>query len=132
MNIVSETSDWLTGIDIGVCAILLLTSMTLVAVAALSFQCTATWRWLMQKACSKTYSTEDDCSNKQQATIQISNSLPDLPEQVKPNYVQEIKDVVAKKVCNFAYSLRNNFFISLIEGCGWLLMRYFKNSLYKL
>lgn len=72
--------------------------MTLVVVAALTFQCTATWKWLMEKACSKTYSTEDDCTNKQQATIQISNSLPDLPEQVKPINVQEIKDAVAKKV----------------------------------
>lgn len=72
--------------------------MTLVVVAALTFQCTATWKWLMEKACSKTYSTEDDCTNKQQATIQISNSLPDLPDQVKPINVQEIKDAVAKKV----------------------------------
>lgn len=72
--------------------------MTLVVVAALSFQCNSTWKWLMEKACSRTYNTEEECANKQQATIQISNSLPDLPEQAKPTYVQEIKDIVAKKV----------------------------------
>lgn len=72
--------------------------MTLVVVAALSFQCAATWKWLREKACSKTYSSREESANKQQATIQISNSLPDLPEQAKPTYVQEIKDIVAKKV----------------------------------
>ncbi|XP_074038065.1 synaptotagmin-10 [Leptinotarsa decemlineata] len=74
-----DDSDWLT-------------------VAALSFQCAATWRWLRDRTCSKNIGCEDDFSNKQQTNIQISNSLPDLQEQVKPTYVQEIKDIVAKKV----------------------------------
>ncbi|KAG5874243.1 hypothetical protein JTB14_028120 [Gonioctena quinquepunctata] len=72
--------------------------MTLVVVAALSFQCTATWRWLRDRTCSKNIGCDEDCTSKQQTNIQISNSLPDLQEQVKPTYVQEIKDIVAKKV----------------------------------
>lgn len=102
---VTENSDWLTGINIVVCALLVLTSLTLVVVAALSFQCTATWKWLRDKACSKTYSSEEESTSKQQANIQISNSLPDLPEQVKPTYVQEIKDIVAKKVSRICLCL---------------------------
>lgn len=100
---VSDDSDWLSGTKFfGIIGVFVITSMALVLLAALSYQCTATWKWIREKACGKTDVIEDTIKSKQQATIQISSSLPDLQvEQLKPTYVQEIKDIVAKKVYIF-------------------------------
>ncbi|XP_060530448.1 synaptotagmin-10-like [Cylas formicarius] len=73
-----EDSDWLT--------------------AALSYQCAITWKWLREKACYRPTHLQEELEKPPQATLQISNSMPDLQEPLKPTYVQEIKDIVAKKV----------------------------------
>lgn len=77
-------------------------AMALVLLAAVSYQCTATWRWIRGKTCRDLTETED-CLAKQ-TSICISHSLPDLQtEPLTQEYVQEHKDSI-KKVIHFFYS----------------------------
>lgn len=72
--------------------------MALVLLAAVSYQCAATWKWIRDKTCGDPSEGESSVT-KQQAAIRISHSLPDLQtEPLTQEYVQEHKDVVAKKV----------------------------------
>ncbi|XP_076665202.1 synaptotagmin-6 [Andrena cerasifolii] len=66
--------------------------MALLLLAAVSFQCSSTWRWLMNvRRYMKEEDTESDLS--QQNTIRISHSLPDLQsEPITHEYVQEQKE----------------------------------------
>ncbi|XP_076179399.1 synaptotagmin-10 [Ptiloglossa arizonensis] len=66
--------------------------MALCLLAAVSFQCSFTWRWLMRvRRRMKEEDTESDLS--QQNAIRISHSLPDLQsEPITHEYVQEQKD----------------------------------------
>ncbi|KAK1121776.1 hypothetical protein K0M31_010087 [Melipona bicolor] len=70
--------------------------MALLLLAAVSFQCSSTWRWLMRvRRHMKEEDAESDLS--QQNAIRISHSLPDLQsEPITHEYVQEQKD--SKKV----------------------------------
>lgn len=78
----------LVGIGVALMALLLL--------AAVSFQCSSTWQWLMRvRRHMKEEDAESDLS--QQNAIRISHSLPDLQsEPITHEYVQEQKD--SKKV----------------------------------
>ncbi|KAK2577084.1 hypothetical protein KPH14_005892 [Odynerus spinipes] len=70
--------------------------MALVLLAAISFQCSSTWRWLMSVT---RHENEEDANGdlSQQNAIRISHSLPDLQsEPITHEYVQEQKD--SKKV----------------------------------
>ncbi|XP_068908178.1 synaptotagmin-10-like isoform X5 [Tenebrio molitor] len=68
-----------------------------VLLAAVSYQCAATWKWIRDKTCGDP--SDESAITKQQAAIRISHSLPDLQtEPLTQQYVQEHKDVVAKKV----------------------------------
>ncbi|CAK9804677.1 SYT9 [Anthophora plagiata] len=66
--------------------------MALLLLAAVSFQCSSTWRWLMRvRRHMKEEDAESDLS--QQNAIRISHSLPDLQsEPITHEYVQEQKD----------------------------------------
>ncbi|XP_053976419.1 synaptotagmin-10-like [Hylaeus volcanicus] len=66
--------------------------MALFLLAAVSFQCSFTWRWLMRvRRHMKEEDNESDLS--QQNAIRISHSLPDLQsEPITHEYVQEQKD----------------------------------------
>ncbi|XP_058789351.1 synaptotagmin-9-like isoform X2 [Phymastichus coffea] len=70
--------------------------MALVLLAAVSFQCSSTWKWLIGVARQDGHDdVEGDLS--QQNAIRISHSLPDLQsEPITHEYVQEQKDT--KKV----------------------------------
>ncbi|XP_028167401.1 synaptotagmin-6-like [Ostrinia furnacalis] len=69
----------------------------LAVMAAVGYQCAATWRWIMGR--TRRESEESNCDSlSRQAAIRISHSLPDLQtEPLKQEYVQEHKDP-AKKV----------------------------------
>ena len=70
--------------------------MALVLLAAVSYQCSATWKWLMGVARYEN-DEEGDSELSQQNAIRISHSLPDLQsEPITHEYVQEQKD--SKKV----------------------------------
>ncbi|XP_043268547.1 synaptotagmin-10-like [Venturia canescens] len=70
--------------------------MALMLLAAVSFQCSATWKWLLGVA-RQEHDNEADGELSQQNAIRISHSLPDLQsEPVTHEYVQEQKD--SKKV----------------------------------
>jgi len=64
----------------------------LVLLAAVSFQCSSTWRWLMN--ITRHENIEDTETDQiQQNAIRISHSLPDLQsEPITHEYVQEQKD----------------------------------------
>ncbi|XP_033216077.1 synaptotagmin-10-like isoform X2 [Belonocnema kinseyi] len=66
--------------------------MALVLLAAVSFQCSSTWRWLMGVTRHENLeSSEGDVSQKN--AIRISHSLPDLQtDPITHEYVQEQKD----------------------------------------
>ncbi|XP_076628926.1 synaptotagmin-10 [Colletes latitarsis] len=66
--------------------------MALFLLAAVSFQCSFTWRWLMRVR--RHMNEEDNESDlSQQNAIRISHSLPDLQsEPITHEYVQEQKD----------------------------------------
>ncbi|XP_075234168.1 synaptotagmin-10-like [Lycorma delicatula] len=74
--------------------------MALVVLAALSYQCAASWRWLRSQ---RVWWNEEDSSSKDQegvmqAAIRISHSLPDLkPEPATHEYVQD-KETKKKQV----------------------------------
>ncbi|KAF5285320.1 hypothetical protein FQA39_LY04419 [Lamprigera yunnana] len=68
--------------------------MALVLLAAVSYQCTATWKWIREKTCRDL--AQEECHAKQ-TSICISHSLPDLQtEPLKQEYVQEHKDSIKK------------------------------------
>lgn len=70
--------------------------MALVLLAAVSFQCSSTWKWLMAVARQES-DDETDGELSQQNAIRISHSLPDLQsEPMTHEYIQEQKDI--KKV----------------------------------
>ncbi|XP_075982334.1 synaptotagmin-10-like isoform X2 [Anticarsia gemmatalis] len=85
------------GSSVDYAAALLLAAMAAVLLAAVGYQCAATWRWIMGRA--RRDSEESNCDSlSRQAAIRISHSLPDLQtEPLKQEYVQEHKDP-AKKV----------------------------------
>ena len=95
--------------------------MALVLLAAVSFQCSSTWRWLMGVARHDNQeSTDGDVS--QQNAIRISHSLPDLQsDPITHEYVQEQKDSKKVKLSsymymymyNHSYSSRSLLFIKL-------------------
>lgn len=64
----------------------------LVLLAAVSFQCSSTWRWLMNM--TRHENIEDtETDQTQQNAIRISHSLPDLQsEPITHEYVQEQKE----------------------------------------
>lgn len=64
----------------------------LVLLAAVSYQCSSTWRWLM--GISRHENIEDsETDQTQQNAIRISHSLPDLQsEPITHEYVQEQKE----------------------------------------
>ena len=73
----------------------LVTAMALVLFAAVSYHCSATWRWL--KGLARDGEGEGEDALSKQAAIRISHSLPDLKsEPTRQEYVQDPKDV--KKV----------------------------------
>ncbi|XP_046748568.1 synaptotagmin-10-like [Diprion similis] len=66
--------------------------MALVLLAAASFQCSATWRWLMGVS-GQNNDEDTDGDIGHQNAIRISHSLPDLQsEPITHEYVQEQKD----------------------------------------
>lgn len=66
--------------------------MALVLLAAVSLQCSSTWRWLLGVARQETDENPDGDISQQNA-IRISHSLPDLQsEPITHEYVQEQKD----------------------------------------
>lgn len=75
--------------------------MALVLLAAASFQCSATWRWLM--GVSRQNNDEDaDGDIGHQNAIRISHSLPDLQsEPITHEYVQEQKENKKVNIENF-------------------------------
>ncbi|KAL0879378.1 hypothetical protein ABMA27_003140 [Loxostege sticticalis] len=85
------------GSSVDYAAALLLAAMAAVLLAAVGYQCAATWRWIMGR--TRRESEESNCDSlSRQAAIRISHSLPDLQtEPLKQEYVQEHKDP-AKKV----------------------------------
>lgn len=98
-------SDWMTWIEAIpyiIVAFFALTIMALVIVAALSSHCAVTWRWLKYKACGKrSHEIEESqipTNNANQASVQISHSLPDLQVETIQPILQEIKETVTKKV----------------------------------
>ncbi|XP_076273187.1 synaptotagmin-10-like isoform X2 [Rhynchophorus ferrugineus] len=74
-----------------------------VILATVGHHCSFTWKWLREKACSRTgqlAKPEEQAKEAppMQGPIQISSSMPDLQGQSKPTYVQEFKEIVTKKV----------------------------------
>lgn len=84
----------------------------LVLLAAVSFQCSSTWRWLINM--TRHENTEDTQNDQtQQNAIRISHSLPDLQsEPVTHEYVQEQKD--NKKVLS-AKSIWHSAFLTFLS-----------------
>jgi hypothetical protein len=92
-----DESDWSGILTYQILGVIFLTTMALVLLAAVSYQCAATWKWIRDKTCGDP--SDESAITKQQAAIRISHSLPDLQtEPLTQQYVQEHKDVVAKKV----------------------------------
>ncbi|EFA01872.1 synaptotagmin-10 isoform X1 [Tribolium castaneum] len=94
----TDESDWSGILTYQILGVIFLTAMALVLLAAVSYQCAATWKWIRDKTCGDPSDAETSI-NKQQAAIRISHSLPDLQsEPMTQEYVQEHKDSMAKKV----------------------------------
>lgn len=80
------------------------TAMALGLLAAVSYQCASTWRWLRGRALTAMgvdgngsgdgcMTDDENSALSKQAAIRISHSLPDLQtEPLKQEYVQEHKD----------------------------------------
>ncbi|XP_050309030.1 synaptotagmin-10-like [Anthonomus grandis grandis] len=71
--------------------------------ASLGQQAAFTWKWLRERACSRPVTPtrmedDEDTQRPLQGPVQISNSMPDLAEESKMDYVQEFKEIVSKKV----------------------------------
>ncbi|CAF4952005.1 unnamed protein product [Pieris macdunnoughi] len=94
---IETQSGGVLGSSLDYAAALMLAAMAAVLLAAVGYQCAATWRWLMGR--SRRNSQDSNCDSlSRQAAIRISHSLPDLQtEPLKEEYVQEHKDT-AKKV----------------------------------
>lgn len=76
--------------------------MALVLLAAVTFQCSSTWKWLMGVTGQEGGDGTDGNLNQHNA-IRISHSLPDLQcEPITHEYIQEQKD--SKKVRMKIYS----------------------------
>lgn len=102
---VTDETDWSGILTYQILGVIFLTTMALVLLAAVSYQCAATWKWLRDKACGDASESESSMS-KQQAAIRISHSLPDLQcEPLTQEYVQEHKDAIVKKVIEFKDSI---------------------------
>jgi hypothetical protein len=72
--------------------------MAVVLLAAVSFQCSTTWRWLMGASWSNGQN-DVECEYSQKAAIRISHSLPDLQtDPITHEYVQEQKDTKKVKI----------------------------------
>lgn len=70
--------------------------MALVLLAAVSIQCSSTWRWLLGVA-RQDHQESNNNDVSQQNAIRISHSLPDLQsDPITHEYVQEQKE--SKKV----------------------------------
>lgn len=96
--LVSGEDEWKESLPYQITAGVVIIVMALVLFAAVSYQCAATWRWILHKTCRDTSDGESVISK--QAAIRISHSLPDLQtEPLKQEYVQEHKEIV-KKVSN--------------------------------
>ncbi|XP_031339838.1 synaptotagmin-10-like isoform X1 [Photinus pyralis] len=95
-NIYSDSDDWEWRVfPYQVIGGAIIIAMALVLLAAVSYQCTATWKWIREKTC-RDLSEGEDCLAKQ-TSICISHSLPDLQtEPLKKEYVQEHKDSIKK------------------------------------
>lgn len=117
--IVSE--EW-TGIaSYQIISVITITVMALVLLAAVSYQCAATWRWLRTLGMSDEEAQEGMPDGVKQASIRISHSLPDLQQEnmtTRKEYVQEkdSKKVSAKCTRNTLSLLSWNytFLITLI------------------
>ncbi|CAB3241510.1 unnamed protein product [Arctia plantaginis] len=94
-----ESQVGLRGSSVDYAAALLLAAMAAVLLAAVGYQCAATWRWIVGSLCRTRRDGDSNCDSlSRQAAIRISHSLPDLQaEPLKEEYVQEHKDP-AKKV----------------------------------
>lgn len=66
-----------------------LAAMALVLLAAVSYQCAATWRWLKHGALR---GWEEGLAGDLQSAVRISHSLPDLKRPTRPEFVQEVKN----------------------------------------
>ncbi|KAI4463956.1 hypothetical protein MML48_4g00006711 [Holotrichia oblita] len=98
--IIYGEDEWKDTLPYQITAGVIIIVMALVLFAAVSYQCAATWRWILDKTCRDTSDTESALSK--QAAIRISHSLPDLQtEPLKQEYVQEHKEIV-KKVSLFS------------------------------
>ncbi|KAJ0172720.1 hypothetical protein K1T71_011859 [Dendrolimus kikuchii] len=92
LQLPQQTKPGLRGNSIDYAAALLLAAMAAVLLAAVGYQCAATWRWIIGR--TRRDSEESNCDSlSRQAAIRISHSLPDLQtEPLKQEYVQEHKD----------------------------------------
>ena len=73
---------WVLGLTAG--------TMALVLLAAVSYQCAATWRWLKEGAL-RGWEEGLAGAGDLQAAVRISHSLPDLKRPTRQEYVQEAK-----------------------------------------
>lgn len=101
--------------------------MALLLLAAVSFQCSSTWQWLMRvRRHMKEEDAESDLS--QQNAIRISHSLPDLQsEPITHEYVQEQKD--SKKVwknCCLISAVKNITFVNVNTPCAIMRLKFWK------
>ncbi|KAG8256272.1 Synaptotagmin-9 [Homalodisca vitripennis] len=90
----SKEDEW-SGVGYQFISGVLVSSMALVLLAAVSYQCAATWKWLRTLGLSEEEAQEGTPDGVKQNSIRISHSLPDLQQEPTHEYVQE-KD--SKKV----------------------------------
>ncbi|XP_054262923.1 synaptotagmin-10-like isoform X2 [Macrosteles quadrilineatus] len=90
--IVAQSEEW-SGATSGYHVLvsgLLLSSMALVLLAAVSYQCAATWKWLRTLGMSEDEAQDGTPDGVKQSSIRISHSLPDLQQEpTRHEYVQE-------------------------------------------
>lgn len=81
-----------------------MTTMALVLLAAVSYQCAATWKWLRTLGISEDDPQDGIPDGVKQTSIRISHSLPDLQQEpTRREYVQEKE---TKKVILSFYIVR--------------------------
>ncbi|GLV36122.1 Synaptotagmin 1 [Carabus blaptoides fortunei] len=89
--------DWPSNVAYQIVGGVLITAMALGLLAAVSYQCAATWKWLRGRTRRDSQESDQGSALSKQAAIRISHSLPDLQtEPLKQEYVQDHKDT--KKV----------------------------------
>ncbi|KAK9753452.1 C2 domain [Popillia japonica] len=104
----NSEDEWKDTLPYQITAGIIIIVMALVLFAAVSYQCAATWRWILDKTCRDTSDTESALSK--QAAIRISHSLPDLQtEPLKQEYVQEHKEIVKKNMHDRQYLVKYVF-----------------------